>query len=69
MTTFAALPDHQRRAAELDARTTAAWKAYGDELRELGRDAYADAEPAAWDRLQAELREIAALRAELPEAR
>jgi hypothetical protein len=69
MTTFAALPDSQRRLAELDARTHAAWMAYRDELRELGRDAYADAEPGAWERLQAELRELDALRAELPAAR
>jgi len=67
MTTFAALPDAQRRA-EIDARTHAAWTAYSDELRELHRDAYADAEPDAWQRLQAVLGELDALRADLPDA-
>jgi hypothetical protein len=60
MTTFAALPD----ARELEARTCAAWTTYREELRELDGRAYADAELAAWDRLQAALGEIEALRAE-----
>ena len=50
MTTFAALPDAQ----ELEALTCAAWMTY------------ADAEAAAWDRLQATLHEIEATRSEPP---
>ncbi len=58
MTTFATLPDAQ----DLEALTCAAWTTYSDELRELDGQAYADAEGAAWDRLQAALRELAAMR-------
>jgi hypothetical protein len=54
MTTFAALPDAER---ELEARI-AAWTTYGDELRGLDADAYVDAEPGAWARLQATLRAV-----------
>jgi hypothetical protein len=60
MTTFAALPDAQ----DIEALTCAAWTTYSDELRELDGQAYADAEAGAWDRLQAALAEIAALRTE-----
>ncbi|MEY2512809.1 MAG: hypothetical protein QOJ89_167 [bacterium] len=60
MTTFAALQDAER---EFEARTHAAWTAYSDELRGLDRIAYEDAEPAAWDQLQATLRELEELRA------
>ena len=59
MTTFAAQQDRQ---AELDARRSAAWTMYSDELRELGPDAYAEAEPAAWEQLQERLAEVEALR-------
>ena len=55
MTTFAALQDADR---ELEARTHAAWTTYGDALRGLDRIAYDDAEPAAWDPLQATLRDL-----------
>jgi hypothetical protein len=65
MTTFAALPD----VRELEARTSAAWTAYSDELRGLDGRAYADAEVGAWDRLQATLHELQALRAEPRPAR
>ena len=65
MTTFAALPDAQ----ELEALTCAAWTTYSDELRELDGRAYADAEIAAWDRLQAALRELEAARPGLPASR
>jgi len=65
MTTFAALPDAQ----ELEALTCAAWTTYSDELRDLDGDAYADAESAAWDRLQAALRELAGMRPGAPEPR
>ena len=61
MTTFAAQED---RHAELEARERAAWTAYSDELRDLARDAYDEAEPAAWDQLQETLRQVEALRAE-----
>jgi len=60
MTTFAALQDAER---ELEARTHAAWTAYSDELRGLDRIAYEDAEPAAWDQLQATLRVVEQQRA------
>jgi hypothetical protein len=62
MTTFAALQDAER---ELEARTAAAWTAYSDELRDLGGDAYAIAEPAAWEGLQSALRELQVQRDEL----
>ncbi|MGH2943837.1 MAG: hypothetical protein ACRDLN_13790 [Solirubrobacteraceae bacterium] len=64
MTTFAT-PDTERLLVELDARTRIAWNSYRDELSSLhGRD-YDDAEAAAWDQLQATLRELAIARAEL----
>lgn len=65
MTSFAALTD----ATELEALTCAAWTTYSDELRELEGQAYADAESAAWDRLQASLRELEAMRPGLPAPR
>lgn len=64
MTTFAR-PDTQRRLAELDARTRVAWTSYRDELSSLKGKVYDDAEAAAWDQLQATLREVEAERAEL----
>ncbi|HEV7884827.1 MAG TPA: hypothetical protein VGO81_14745 [Solirubrobacteraceae bacterium] len=68
MTTFAAQPDAARRLAELDALTRGAWTAYRDDLRELEGAAYVDAEAAAWDQLQATLRELDAERAALAAA-
>jgi hypothetical protein len=65
MTTFAALPDAQ----ELEALTCAAWMTYSDDLRDLDGQAYADAEAAAWDRLQATLHEIESTRSEPPVSR
>ncbi len=65
MTTFAALQDAER---ELQARTQAAWTTYGDELRGLDRIAYDLAEGAAWDTLQATLRELAEQRSRAPAA-
>ena len=65
MTTFAAQQD---LLAELEARERAAWTAYSDELRELDADAYEDAEPVAWEQLQATLREVEAVRAGSPAA-
>ena len=64
MTTFAT-PDSARRLAELDARTRVAWTSYREELSELEGKVYDDAEPAAWDQLQATLREVEAERTEL----
>ncbi|MEA2130457.1 MAG: hypothetical protein QOJ85_3348 [Solirubrobacteraceae bacterium] len=65
MTTFAAQPDAARRLAELDALTRGAWTAYRDDLRELEGTAYVDAEAAAWDQLQATLRQLDVERAAL----
>ncbi|CAA9529272.1 MAG: hypothetical protein AVDCRST_MAG67-3985 [uncultured Solirubrobacteraceae bacterium] len=64
MTTFAT-PDTERRRSELDARTRVAWTSYRDELSSLAGRAYDDAESAAWDQLQATLREVEIERAEL----
>jgi hypothetical protein len=65
MTTFAAQPGAARRLAELDALTRGAWTAYRDDLRELAGRVYDDAEAAAWDQLQATLRELEAERVAL----
>jgi hypothetical protein len=64
MTTFAK-PDSGRLLAQLDARIRVAWTAYRDELSSLEGRAYDNAEAAAWDQLQATLRELAIERAEL----
>jgi len=64
MTTFAT-PDTARLLAELDARIRVAWTVYRDELSSLEGRAYDDAEAAAWDQLQATLRELEIERAEL----
>jgi hypothetical protein len=68
MTTFAAPQDTERRHAELAARTRDAWEAYRAELAGLHGQAYVDTELLAWDGLQATLRELEALRADLPPA-
>lgn len=64
MTTFAT-PDTARRLAELDARRRVAWMSYRAELDGLEGKVYDDAEPAAWDQLQATLREVESEHAEL----
>ncbi len=64
MTTFAT-PDTARLLAELDARIRVAWTVYRDELASLEGRVYDDAEAAAWDQLQATLRELEIERAEL----
>ena len=69
MTTFAAQPETERRLAELEALTRSAWSAYRDDLRDLSGDAYDDAEPPAWDQLQATLHELDSERAALTPAR
>ncbi len=54
-----------KQDAELEERTRDAWRRYSEDLRDrTGRD-YEDAEHEAWDRLQAELADIAAEAAEL----
>ena len=63
MTTFATRDT--ARLAEIDARTRLAWTSYRDELSSLEGRAYDDVEAAAWDQLQATLRELAIERAEL----
>ena len=68
MTTFAARPDTARRLAEIEALARSAWIAYRDGLRGLEGGAYDDGEAAAWDQLQATLRELAAERAALAAA-
>ncbi len=65
MTTFAAQPETERRLAELDASVRSAWASYREDLRELQGADYDDAEAAAWDQLQATLRELEAERAAL----
>ena len=65
MTTFAAQPETERLLAELDARTRGAWSIYREDLRELAGADYDTAEAAAWDQLQATLRELDAERAAL----
>ncbi len=58
MTTFAAPHEIERRIAELEAGTAAAWTSYRDELHGLAGQESADAEALAWDRLQSTLREL-----------
>lgn len=64
MTIFAT-PDTERLLAELDARTRVAWTEYSDALRDLDGRAYEDTEAAAWEELEAQLRDIEHARAEL----
>jgi hypothetical protein len=58
-------PDTVRLLAELDARARVAWTSYRDELSSLEGRTYDTAEPAAWDQLQATLRELEIKRAAL----
>ena len=64
MTTFAT-SETELRLAALDARIRVAWTSYRDELSSLEGRSYDDAEAAAWDQLQATLRELEVERAEL----
>lgn len=48
----------------LEELTREAWQRYAGAVRELTGNAYADAEPEAWDVLQDELADIAALEAQ-----
>ena len=47
--------------ATLDALTLEAWQRYSETLRAMTGRAYEDAEHEAWETLQAELADIAAL--------
>lgn len=58
MRTFAADEETDRRLAELDGLTRDAWEQYQAELRRLDGNAYAIAEPAAWEALQLTLAEV-----------
>jgi hypothetical protein len=49
--------------ATLEALTLEAWQRYSEALREMTGRAYEDAEDDAWETLQAELADIAALAA------
>jgi hypothetical protein len=49
--------------ATLDALTLEAWQRYSEALREMTGRAYEDAEDEAWETLQVELADIAALAA------
>ncbi len=71
MTTFASHQESFRRLEELDALVRDAWEQYQAEVQLLGGNAYAIAEPAAWDALQLTLGEVEAERSTLvePEAR
>ena len=65
MTTFAAQQDSDRRLAELEALVRCAWVEYQEGLRGLEGHEYEDAEPAAWDQLQAALADVDDERAQL----
>ncbi len=52
--------------ATLDELTLDAWKRYAETLRNLTGRVYENAEGEAWDSLQAELADIAALTADEP---
>jgi hypothetical protein len=59
MTTSTADRNTGQRLRELDERTSAAWRGYRSSLVELSGPEYEVAEPISWDRLQAELQELA----------
>ena len=65
MTTFAPGQDTTHRLRELDEDVQRAWSTYREELRDLTRTAYDDAEAAAWDQLQATLSDLASERVAL----
>lgn len=65
MTTFASHQESLRRIDELDALVRDAWEQYQAEVRLLDGNAYAIAEPAAWDALQMTLAEVEAERSGL----
>jgi hypothetical protein len=58
MPTFAPHPESARLLAELDARVRSAWSEYRDGLDGLSGREYDDHERAAWDQLQATLRDV-----------
>jgi hypothetical protein len=59
MTTSTADQDTGQRLRELDERTSAAWRDYRSSLAELAGPEYETAEQISWERLQAELHELA----------
>ena len=65
MTTFATQQESLKRLEELDGLVRDAWEQYQAEVQLLGGNAYAIAEPAAWDALQMTLTECATERAEI----
>lgn len=58
VTTFASPQDSRKRLDELDALVRDAWEQYQAEVQLLDGNAYAIAEPAAWDALQLTLTEV-----------
>jgi hypothetical protein len=68
MTTFASQQESLRRLEELDALVRDAWEQYQAEVQLLDGNAYAVAEPAAWDALQMTLAEVGSERAAITEA-
>jgi len=67
MTTFASQQESLRRLEELDALVRDAWEQYQAEVQLLDGNAYAVAEPAAWDALQMTLAEVGSERAAITE--
>jgi hypothetical protein len=65
MPTFTPNRMQARKLKELEERTVRAWVAYRDSLRDLDGHDYDDAEHRSWERLQRELSELAAQRAEV----
>lgn len=55
MPTFATNQDDELVRVELERRVREAWESYRAQTRDLEGREYADAEAAAWDRLQHEL--------------
>lgn len=68
MTTAAPKPEEALTLEELDERTSSAWTAYRDSLRELTGHEYDEAETRSWERLQRKLRQLERRRSELEEA-
>jgi hypothetical protein len=65
MSSYAPYQEHDRRRAELDARTRWAWREYREALRGVAGVQYEEREPALWEQLQATLRELEHERANL----
>ena len=50
--------EQERRRAQIEARTKAAWTNYSDTLRDLDGKDYDEAEKTSWERLQETLEEL-----------